>query len=665
MQARHGALAAGTPVLHAAARRRKAAPGFRYRELERRHRADADRVRLAHAADARTRDTPALDIARRRCSAPAARRDSIAPCARRQLASSVSAYNYTPTTLGVFVVHAETPPERAAEAARAIWAQLRAVREHGVTRRRGRRARSGSTSRGGCAASRTWKGRRTISPSGRRSATGDAATSIYERALAVTRERRCTDVARRYLDPDQRGHRALSSGRRRREVAATPRRCARCSTTRRPPTCLPPPPRRIAARRRVHARLRIEREESGVRVYRTERGRADARAPQGRARCVHAGVYALGGARDEPPSRPGSRRMLVRTALKGTVARSAAQIAEEGELLGGSVIGGAAARAFGWSISVPARYAAEAVELLADVVQSPTIPDDALETERAIALADLAALRDDMYRYPMRLATTAAFAGHPYGVPVSGDESDAARASPRSACGSGIARSSSSGPAVIAVVGDADHDELAAMVASQFGALTRRRRRCHSSGPRGRRALRAARGAAREGADRARDAVSRPVAHRRRAVRRGDDRRRREWTWRPLLRRAARQAVARLHGAGVRERARAGGRVRGVHRDVAGEGGRGARAGCSPSSRSCARRRSPATELAQAQTYAIGTHAIRQQSGGAVLGDMVDAYLFGELARAGGVRRPRACRDGGSDAAVAREYFDEIGASKG
>ncbi|HEY2163005.1 MAG TPA: hypothetical protein VGH04_03405, partial [Gemmatimonadaceae bacterium] len=36
-------------------------------------------------------------------------------------------------------------------------------------------------------------------------------------------------------------------------------------------------------------------------------------------------------------------------------------------------------------------------------------------------------------------------------------------------------------------------------------------------------------------------------------------------------------------------------------------------------------------ELRRAQTYAIGLHAIRQQSGGAVLADAVDAYLFGSL----------------------------------
>jgi zinc protease len=35
-------------------------------------------------------------------------------------------------------------------------------------------------------------------------------------------------------------------------------------------------------------------------------------------------------------------------------------------------------------------------------------------------------------------------------------------------------------------------------------------------------------------------------------------------------------------------------------------------------------------ELHRAQTYLIGTHAIAQQSGAAVLGDLVDAWLFGE-----------------------------------
>ena len=57
-----------------------------------------------------------------------------------------------------------------------------------------------------------------------------------------------------------------------------------------------------------------------------------------------------------------------------------------------------------------------------------------------------------------------------------------------------------------------------------------------------------------------------------------------------------------------------------------------------------------AKELEQAQTYALGVHAIRQQSGGAVLGEIVDAWLFGRLGELDGVRGARARGDGGADA---------------
>ena len=144
----------------------------------------------------------------------------------------------------------------------------------------------------------------------------------------------------------------------------------------------------------------------------------------------------------------------------------------------------------------------------------------------------------------------------------------------------------------------------------------------------------AARRAARQGADRARARVSAAARGRSGALRGAHDRRRRQRARWPLLRRAARQAVARATRCtrSPSERPLAGD-VRRVHRDVAGEGGRGARRDCSTSSRSCAtspcqRRRA----RARAAATLLGTHAIRQQSGGAVLGDMVDAWMFGALA---------------------------------
>jgi zinc protease len=71
-------------------------------------------------------------------------------------------------------------------------------------------------------------------------------------------------------------------------------------------------------------------------------------------------------------------------------------------------------------------------------------------------------------------------------------------------------------------------------------------------------------------------------------------------------------------------------------------------------------RREPVTpdELDRAQTYAIGVHAIQQQSGASVLGDVIDAWMFGELSdlemfeqNVRGVTAPRM-------QALAQRYFD-------
>ena len=278
---------------------------------------------------------------------------------------------------------------------------------------------------------------------------------------------------------------------------------------------------------------------------------------------------------------------------------------------------------------MPSRYGAEAVALLADVAQHAAIPADALETERAIALADLVALRDDMFRYPMRLATEAAYAGHPYGVPVSGDEETLSRITVEQVRDWHRARFIE-GPTVIALVGDAGLDELASIAAEAFGAL------CGG-------------GTLPLSAPTWPSTVEQRVEQREKAQTalamlfpgptRDDD---------------ARFAAAMIAGVAsglggrffdeLRDKQSLGYTVHAFAAGRALAGTFGAYIATSPEKEEVARRGllaefaklrdTPVTaeELRQAQTYAIGVHAIRQQSGGAVLGDMVDAWLFGELA---------------------------------
>ena len=185
---------------------------------------------------------------------------------------------------------------------------------------------------------------------------------------------------------------------------------------------------------------------------------------------THIGVFITGGASEEKEALAGLTLLMARTAGRGTERRNAQQIAEESEMLGGSISASVGGDSFGWTISVPTIHAAAAIELLADVVQRPSFPADVLETERAAAIASVIATRDDMYRYPMRLANSAAFAGHPYGVPAAGTEESLARIG-RDDIARWHREKALRGATVIAMVGDGDADQLASLVAGAFSGL--------------------------------------------------------------------------------------------------------------------------------------------------------------------------------------------------
>jgi zinc protease len=319
---------------------------------------------------------------------------------------------------------------------------------------------------------------------------------------------------------------------------------------------------------------------------------------------------------------------MVRTALKGTTTRSALQIAEEGEMLGGSVGAAAGPESFGWSVSVPTRYAAGAIELLADVVQHCTLESDALETERAVALSDLVAMRDDMYRYPTQLAMRAAFAGHPYGIPSSGTEESLPRID-REAIRTWHHERAMASSAAIGVVGDGDPDELARMAARAFSELR------YAPAP-----------------------SVLPPEWPTKLTTSAESRDRAQTALAVLFPGPSRNDDARYPAAMIASVASGlGGRFFDELRDkrslcytvnaFASErrvaGVFGAYIATSPQQEAAARdgllaefrrlRDEPVTgeELERSQRYAIGVHAIRQQSGGAVLADLIDAYLFGSL----------------------------------
>jgi zinc protease len=278
-------------------------------------------------------------------------------------------------------------------------------------------------------------------------------------------------------------------------------------------------------------------------------------------------------------------------------------------------------------LSVPANRLAAALELLGDVIQRPTIPDDAFETERTVALSNVAMLRDDMYRYPMRLASSVAFSGHPYGTPPMGTEESLRAISAEQAREWHKARVLESA-AVIGIVADVDSRVAADLVAREFGDL-RLKKAPKVGKPRWPGSVKIAA----ESRDKAQTAIALAFP----APLRSDESR----FAASLVATVAsglggrffdelrdRQSLAYTVQAAVSEKRVAGMFLSYIATSPEKEGI--ARTGLLAEFAKLRDEPVSSEELARAKEYVVGAHAISQESGGAQLGEMLDAWMFGE-----------------------------------
>lgn len=443
--------------------------GFRYQEL------DGDVAQTQVALGWRTvphqhPDAPALDMVASILAAGRASRLYRA-VRERQLAGSVSAYHYTPADVGVFVIDAESEPGVARAAACAMWDQLRVVRSGTASADElarvkrlavARRARRLETAEGRAAYLAEWE------------AMGgwQLGEAYHDAFLAVTVDD-VTRVTEHYLTPDRAGAVVYRPS----NAAQAPSPFADNTQAMRDlldagiSAPLDATPVAVVEHVPSQAAATFVRDESGVRVYETTNGIPVLIVDRPDAAITYMGLFASGGAVRESADCAGITTLAARAVPKGTSTRNAVQLAEAAELLGGSISASVGTESFGWSISVPSDNAADALALLGDVVQHAAIDDAVVETERAALLSDIAQQRDDMYRYPMRLLQDLAFAGHPYGVPTIGTETSVRAMSPadvRDWYKTHLRRA----PFVIVIVGAVDAEAMAQHAAQAFIELT-------------------------------------------------------------------------------------------------------------------------------------------------------------------------------------------------
>jgi zinc protease len=174
----------------------------------------------------------------------------------------------------------------------------------------------------------------------------------------------------------------------------------------------PPPP---SAPRSVKLPQPVEKTlKNGLRVIVVERSGA-AQLP-----LVTAQLMVRNGAEVDPDNLPGVANMTATLLTEGTATRTAPQIAEEVEALGGSLNAHAGWDASGVSVNVMSARIQQAMAILADVVRNPAFKDEEIERQRQQALDELSVRLSQPGTIARAVAARVLFGASPYGHMLSG-----------------------------------------------------------------------------------------------------------------------------------------------------------------------------------------------------------------------------------------------------
>jgi predicted Zn-dependent peptidase len=177
----------------------------------------------------------------------------------------------------------------------------------------------------------------------------------------------------------------------------------------------------------------------------------------GSVRSVSLGFWIGAGSRDETDARAGVTHFIEHLLFKGTRSYSAIEIAEIFDELGGELNAATSRESTVVFARVADRHLETALDVMADMVFSPTFAD--LETERAVVLEEIAMLEDTPQDLVHDLLSEAIFGGDPLGRQIIGSAEVISSVGKRSLA-TYHRQMYTAGNIVLAAAGNLEHDHL-------------------------------------------------------------------------------------------------------------------------------------------------------------------------------------------------------------
>ena len=211
------------------------------------------------------------------------------------------------------------------------------------------------------------------------------------------------------------------------------------------------------------AAVRITRLPSGLTVV-TER--------MERVETVSLGAYVAAGTRHEAAEENGVSHFLEHMAFKGTSRRSAREIAEEIEAVGGHMNAYTAREQTAYFVKVLREDTALAADIIGDIVTHSVFDRAELERERGVILQEIGQANDTPDDIIFDQFQETAFPGQPMGRPTLGTE-PIIRAMPREALLGFMHNHYSTANTVVAAAGAIEHDKVVELAGRHFADLRR------------------------------------------------------------------------------------------------------------------------------------------------------------------------------------------------
>ena len=137
-------------------------------------------------------------------------------------------------------------------------------------------------------------------------------------------------------------------------------------------------------------------------------------------RSVSIGVWLTRGSRHESAERGGIAHFVEHMLFKGTATRSAEDIAQTIDSIGGHLDAFTSKEYAAYYIKVLDEHLPKAVDLLADIVRRPRFAPDDIEKEKKVILEEIKMVEDTPDDLVHEIFTEHYWRGHPLGRPILG-----------------------------------------------------------------------------------------------------------------------------------------------------------------------------------------------------------------------------------------------------